>query len=495
MYPIGFLAANKASCSVKETDASGELLRFDNGLRVTFAEACHNMLVTGTTGAGKTTSIILPAMDRLIGAGFGGVIVDVKGSLADSVRKLAASHGRLGDVIEFGPGPGARKINLFHGVDSFRFRELLRTLLLDSTNRDDRNIAFAMAGLRCLTQAYQMLLLLSRAQKLKLNFDILRRLINDHHYALRVYQNFKTEFADMDIPEAKELMLAIEGDKMHIIPHDEKKQLRDNAWNEQVAYRLSVIRSAVENLCNAPGIKENFISSRKENIDIANRIYRKKQIVVLRLAPETGVVGAGLVRILLQEFYTAVLRNGSKLPKNEYTFCIADEAQHFLSTDRTEAMNDNQFIAVARESRNITILGTQSLSSLYARTHDEEAVRTIVSNCNVRLFLYSDDIKTRELSNICKQKSLEELQPGEIVIAKFNTVQRSHQYATASVQGMYNENQQKLAAVRNISLPPVMPEKMPGKAALRKHQLWQRALEESYAVKPGPRFPDAAVVF
>lgn len=266
MSAMGFLAADKASSlPLKETDTSGELLRFDNGLRVTFAEGCHNMLVTGTTGAGKTTSIILPAMDRLIGAGFGGVIVDVKGSLADSVRKLAARHGRLGDVVEFGPGPGARKINLFHGVDSFRFRDLLRSLLLDSANRDDRNIAFAMSGLRCLTQAYQMLLLLSRAQKLRLNFDILRRLINDHYYALRVYHNFKKEFEKTNIPEAEELMLAIEGDKMHIIPHDEKKQLRDNTWNEQVAYRLSVIRSAVENLCNAPGIKENFISSRKEN--------------------------------------------------------------------------------------------------------------------------------------------------------------------------------------------------------------------------------------
>ena len=219
--------------------------------------------------------------------------------------RLAFGRGRTSRT---GPGPGARKINLFHGVDSFRFRDLLRSLLLDSANRDDRNIAFAMSGLRCLTQAYQMLLLLSRAQKLRLNFDILRRLINDHYYALRVYHNFKKEFEKTNIPEAEELMLAIEGDKMHIIPHDEKKQLRDNTWNEQVAYRLSVIRSAVENLCNAPGIKENFISSRKENIDIADRIYHKKQIVVLRLAPETGVVGAGLVQVYTAEENRTVIQ-------------------------------------------------------------------------------------------------------------------------------------------------------------------------------------------
>ena len=170
-------------------------------------------------------------------------------------------------------------------------------------------------------------------------------------------------------------------------------------------------------------------------------------------------------------------------------------SQVSISTDRTEALNDNQFIAVARESRNINILGTQSLSSLYARTHDEEAIRTIVSNCNVRLFLYSDDMRTRELLNICRQKPLEELQPGEVVLAKFNTFRRSHQYATASVQDMYNETQQKLAAVQDIPLPPVMPEKMPGKAALRKRQQRQRALEDSYVVKSGPRFPDASVLF
>lgn len=485
MSSMGFLARGRAS-EQWEVDTSGELLRFDDGRSVSFAEGSHNILVTGTTGAGKTTCAVIPALDRCIGAGFSGVIVDVKGSLADAVRKLAAYHGRLGEVVEFGPGPGARKINLFHEITPFRFRELMRSLLLDSTCMDDRNIGFVMSGLRCLTEAYQMVSFLSRRKKLRLNLDILRRLADDHVYALRVYQNFKREFATTENLEIRDLMTSIEGDRMHIIPHIEK-QLSDSSWHEQNAYRLSVIRSALGNLCNAPGIKDNFISSRKENLDIADRIYKKKQIIVLRLSPETGITGAGIVRILLHDFYTAVLRNGSRLPENQYTFCIADEAQYFISTDRTVELNDNQLIAVARESRNINILGTQSLSSLYARTHDEEAIHAIASNCNVRLFLYSDDVRTRELARRCGQKSLDCLQPGEAVFSKFNTVRRIHQHAVVSLQNMHDELQQKLAAVQNISLPPVMPEKMPGKAALRRRLQEQRALEECYCGEAVPR--------
>ena len=92
---IGFLTASQtAPAAVRQSPDPAALLQFDGGEFVNFEDARHNCLVLGTTGSGKTASIILPAAERLIAAGFGGLIVDIKGNFTGQIRAIARAHGR-----------------------------------------------------------------------------------------------------------------------------------------------------------------------------------------------------------------------------------------------------------------------------------------------------------------------------------------------------------------------------------------------------------------
>ena len=98
-----------------ESDPQECLLRFDSGNHITFEDARHHMLVMGTTGSGKTASVVLPALFRLIEAGHRGIIVDIKGNLRDQARAFARQCGREADLVEFGSASSATPLNLLSG--------------------------------------------------------------------------------------------------------------------------------------------------------------------------------------------------------------------------------------------------------------------------------------------------------------------------------------------------------------------------------------------
>jgi type IV secretory pathway TraG/TraD family ATPase VirD4 len=79
---MGYISVSSEAKKGQQAKAPHEcLLRFDSGNSITFEDARHHMLVMGTTGSGKTASVVLPALSRLIEAGHCGVIIDVKGNL------------------------------------------------------------------------------------------------------------------------------------------------------------------------------------------------------------------------------------------------------------------------------------------------------------------------------------------------------------------------------------------------------------------------------
>ena len=111
---MGFLSARPESKSLPVSERPEEqLVQFDSGVAIHFDDAAHNNVVFGTTGSGKTSSVILPACLNLFRQGFGGLIIDVKGNLSSRVRRIANECGRAGDVVEFGTSPFAKKVTLF----------------------------------------------------------------------------------------------------------------------------------------------------------------------------------------------------------------------------------------------------------------------------------------------------------------------------------------------------------------------------------------------
>lgn len=446
---MGFLASVRQAAADREP-ARPPLWTFDGGETVSFADAAHNTLVLGTTGSGKTTSAILPAADRLIAAGFGGVIIDVKGSFSPQIRQLAARHGRLEDVVELGDGPQACRVNLLADISPVRRSEVLRQLLLGMMPASENNISFHLRGLRCVTDAVELLQIMAARCRRPLSLGVLERLMNDPAYAHAFYTCYVQQHYRESNMDEMDLVRRIDGERFHFLTRD-KALLTDGEWHEQINYQLGAVRTGLSLLRQCAELEAHFFAPVKENLWIAERVYRQRKIILLRLSPQCGESGAMLARIILRDYYAAVMACGAALPENAYTFCIMDEAQHFLSVDRTDPYNDNAFLALAREFRNISIVGTQSVTALMARTNDSAAVEAMLGNFNVRLFLYSDDPRTAALAAVHDPMPLTGLGPAQGLLVTYDARERRHLHGRVSVQKMHDAMQGCLEKTRQAA--------------------------------------------
>jgi hypothetical protein len=109
-------------------------------------------LFIGRTGNGKTTGGINPVMESRIAAGYGMLVFDEKGKEHRVVKSIAASHGRLEDVIELGK-PHGIKINLLGGLSERQIESFIRRLLKRSNESfwTEGAVNMAMALIKWLT--------------------------------------------------------------------------------------------------------------------------------------------------------------------------------------------------------------------------------------------------------------------------------------------------------------------------------------------------------
>lgn len=440
MAPLGFCcpAANPETEPVKLKTTMPEdcLLCFDGGEQVSFADATHNNIVMGTTGSGKSTQIILPALASLIKAGFGGVILDVKGNVTDQVRMIANEYGRLDDVVEFGPGPMSTKVNLFAGASPDR-REALFNKIFCMVETSAENSIFRQDGMQKGQDVLDLQLIICRKLGIDFNFGVYRRLINDAQFAHDLYSAYKSKLYNKNDARERSLVQRIEGDRLHYILHSCTMDKAPRDWAQQTSYRMSYVRGAVESFYRSPGLAENFLAGVDENLDIARRVYDEQKIVVLRLAVETGDAGLKIASHILREYYQAVYRRGKRLDDRKYTFCIADEFQDFYDSSRCNPLNDNAFVAKCREFRCIAMYGTQSLAAMHSQAERQIDAETFVANNNMRLFLYSDDRHTQDLAPE-GMRHLDRLAPGKGVLVKYNVATREHLVGEVSMQRMHD---------------------------------------------------------
>ena len=481
---IGFLSATQSQAG-ERLPAPDALLQFDGGESVSFEDARHNTIVLGTTGSGKTASIILPAAQRLIAAGFGGLVVDIKGNFTEQIRAIARASGREKDVVELGTGPQARKVNLFAGASAQRMYDLLQQFMLCCAASDDHNRAFHLRGLRCVIDALVMLRMMSERGGLPMHLCVLERLMNDEQYARECFLRFCNSIRDEDDLEAHDLVKRIKGDQFHFISEGVPRGMH-STWQEQVGFRLGVIRTALQLLRQTRNLEAQFFAYGKSAPDIAREVYRHRRIVVLRLAPDCGELGAVLARTLLRDYYAAVYAHGLQLPEGQYTFCITDEAQDFLSVDRLDQYNDNSFLARNREYRNISIMGTQSVAALVARTHDSEAVEAMLNNFNVRTFFYSDDPLTQRLADVHDQTPLVTYRRGEGLLVRIDAATGRRVYGRVSVQAMHDTLKAIQAAHGGQSCPAALSCRLPSRRQMVRKAQRERELEEAYLL-PTPQ--------
>jgi hypothetical protein len=446
MPPIGFCA--KAPERVEIQPAEDAIIRFDSGISISRAEACYNTLVLGSTGTGKTTSVILPAIGNLIEKGHGGLVIDIKGNLTDQVRLLAKNRGRSEDIVELGSGPSALKIDLLNGLTISQIRELLNIVATFQFGNLTQNLDWHTKGVNIATECVILLKYLHENNRgIQANLKSLVDILNDWPLAARLFEFFKKNVFDDKNKEQKDFIKRITSDNFNPMIYNEKKG-GNNTYNEQTTWRLTAIRNGLTEFLHNPAIVRNFAAS-GESLDVSNLIYKQKKIVVLKFDGASGQVGAWLSRYFLGTYYKSVFEHGLKLGDNEYTFFVGDEFQEFCDFNPANRYNDNSFASKAREFKNISIMVTQSISSLQSRGAGGAAVLEFLNNVNNRILFYCDDPISQDIARRYNEAIfLNELEPGKAFVIKFDAKTRRHLQYTETVQSSHDMLKKELADIQ-----------------------------------------------
>lgn len=446
MDAIGFVNHQKRQNVKPKEVADGEgMFRFDSGDSISFNDGLHHTLVLGTTGSGKTRSVMLPALDNHIRAGHAGLVIDIKGNLRGFVGAIAEKAGRRDDIVEFGTESGARAVNLLAFMDTSQFYDFCHSLITDSFNGQSSNMDFHAKACGVARDCFTLLRYLQMDDPLQFEPNLLTILemfqnpeqatLLFEYYADNVSKKLvastKSESRDSVGEEHEKFILATRNALYHVLSQTrEKCEKASSNHKDQVSYITQTMINALKEFIGVPGIAEKFCAFRRPGLDISRHV-REGRIITLRFAPDTGPVGASLSRQIINTFYSAVYGMGMKAKRR--TFAFIDEFQEVanLSDGRFSDLN---FISQAREFNSGLIAATQSAASLLNRCGSESAVHSFISNCNNKIFFFTDDPLTREIAKRYDPEiDLINLKPGEIFAMHYDSRDRVHQWGKDSV--------------------------------------------------------------
>lgn len=410
--PMGFCAvydAPRAKGKPYSPPSGDELLRFDSGLAISFEQALRNILIIGQTGSGKTTAAILPIIRSLLAGGCGGLVLDVKGSLRALVRAVARACGRENDIVEFGASPTACGTDLLAGLAEHERAALIEEMTMRGLDGDP-NAFWSAKGAKMAAEIGRVLHALSRvarrsgfSKSLRATLRLIHACLVDRKLAAGLLLFARAEFEALarnrDVDElpahlvrAERLLSEIEADRFHVMHRRKKITDEDDrqlVWVlQRVLYRLSQLQAA-------HGLLDRFSCTGPDAVpmDLERLAYDANKIVLVHFPIDSGPAGDLLGGTIKGMWYQAVMKRGLELPKDRFTFMIADEFQALLDVDRESRLNDMDFFGLSREFRNINVIATQSVASLRAKG-ERNGVDSLLANCTTKIFMKSSDPKT-----------------------------------------------------------------------------------------------------
>lgn len=350
MTTIGFLSPDIVHASsegaAERTGSSAEtsvLFAFDDNTRIHRDEAVRSTLILGSTGSGKTHSIILPMLDKLIGAEYGGVVIDVKGNLGEHVHSLAALHGRGADVLEIGSGPAAVSLNLLEGMSAGERRDFFHELSMIGVTQDYNAGWYAKGGVLA-SDVADVLDVLSHCSALGDAADLFRPtlervylVLTDWNFAAAIWELGQELLRSGDIPEGSEEAMAcddIRNQHFHVFSCG-GNDTTDMEFPKQLTWMLQGVTKTFAQLKNTENLLSRFSSTAPDapTLDFEREVYQNNHIVLVHFSPACGGAGEILSRLCKGRSYAAMYARGLQLPADRYTFFVGDVFQAIINVD------------------------------------------------------------------------------------------------------------------------------------------------------------------
>ncbi|MDO5575965.1 MAG: type IV secretory system conjugative DNA transfer family protein [Fibrobacter sp.] len=440
MGNIGFISNEKTSQEILSNSNENLIFRYDDKNGISMQSANHNILVTGTTGSGKTSSVILPMLNNLISSGKSGVIIDVKNNFTEKVYTIAKEYGREHDIVEIGNADTAHTVNLFRGLVGNNLTDFIEKISIGAVGNQTGNKDFLLKGVSLVVDVYNLLKILHKFDKrLQASIKNISILLSNIELSTWLFNKFKNNFYDRNDKKHVRFFNKICSDKFSIFSKAISGKLTSEQ-SDQIQYRISTVSACIERFSSASGIDTKLFSENGDELNIEKMVYDSHKIIVLRMTQGAGSVAPMLAREIIERYYKAVFSRGLSLPKDKYTFLIADEFQDVALFDQNKVFNDVAFTAKAREFNNISIYATQSLSALASRNiRSSSEVLAFLANCTNKIYLYNDDIETIVTAQrYGLTEDLMELPSGKAFAVQFEPNFRKRFCGIRSIQNEYS---------------------------------------------------------
>lgn len=351
----------------------------------------QNFLITGTIGTGKTASAMYPftkqamfykAYDPDLKPGM--LVLDVKGNFYKQVVSFAEEAGRLDDIIIIELG-GKYKYNPVHKPN-------MRPLVLANRSK----IVLSLFSPRGTGDSYWL--------------DKAELLITECIKLCRLYNNGYVTFSEINKlvnnkTYLNALLAQLIDDKENCLMTDEDEQefettldYFDNEYINLSENTLSIIQSVVTQMTQFfytdPEVRNTFSPARNElNFEGFKDVVDKGKIIILKMNIAqyrnlAKTIAAYMKLDLQSEVMQRLVREEANMERPVFMF--ADEYQDFVTT------TDAEFYAQSREAKCITVVATQSYTSLINTLKDRDTVRTVSQNLINKIWLRTDDLFTVE---------------------------------------------------------------------------------------------------
>lgn len=360
------------------------------------SEGTKNILVTGATGTGKTTSVLLPIITNLIKNNCPGLILDIKSDLFSHIYTIAEQEDKLDNILYIGTYDFCKNINILASIKSVN--QLKNVLNSIKTATDSNNSYWWESGVDDVTDIvliHEWLTIECQKQEYHYSFNTMFDYINKVGYAKSIIE--KAEEYIISAPE--EICSLI--NKIKTEPFSLYNVTEDSDDVRQKMWRSGQVSNVI-----APFIKKPFscqFSDIKESSTIHDYIYKQGKIIVLVMPIEHESVGHSLGKLIREIFFKSVLSNNATdrynyiigKEHNRYTFLLIDEYQFFVNSQGNNGVvTDESWVSISRGYGNINIFATQSITSLISKTKSEIDIDTIHQNCVNEIYLPTKDRRT-----------------------------------------------------------------------------------------------------
>ena len=359
---------------------------FNSPVFITENGLYQNILVTGTIGSGKTSSLLYPLLKQLISfncdnsSKISMLILDVKGNFYKQVLTYAEKFNRLEDVIliELNGKHTYNPLDKPNLKPHILANRLITILSLFNTNHSDSY--WLDKSEQILAECIKLCRLYNNGY---VNFIEIHKLIMNKKYYIEKINYLKTKFLNKEFSEVEIYSLST------IIDFFENEFF---TLDSKVA---SILKSEVSRITNVfvsePDILKTFCPSREEiTFHGFAEVISSGKIVVLNMnISEYSSLSKIIAAYLKLDFQSEILSTLSKTTTNISCF-LSDEYHEYVTS------TDANFFAQSREAKCINILATQSYTSLLNTLKDEYSTKVIIQNLVNKFWFRTDDIFTIE---------------------------------------------------------------------------------------------------